>query len=57
MYYMRVVIVEGKGEVLGMNLARPIVTKGDLLRSCVKVRAAIELSLKEVSGVGQGMGV
>ena len=30
---------------------------GTLLRSCAEVRAAIELSLGEVSGVGPGMGV
>jgi len=30
---------------------------GTLLRSCAKVSAAIELSLKEVSRVSHGMGV
>ena len=28
-----------------------------LLRSCAEVRAAIELSLEELSGVGYGIGV
>ena len=30
---------------------------GTLLCSCVEVRAAIQLSLEEVSGVGHGMAV
>ena len=31
MYYMGVVIVLGKGAVLGVNLGRPIVTNGDFV--------------------------
>jgi len=50
-----VVIAKGDGKVLGVNLGRPIVTNGNLLRSCVEVRAAIELSFGAVSGVGPGI--
>jgi len=38
-----------EGAVLGVNLGRPIVTNGPLLRSC----AAIELSFRTVSWVTQ----
>jgi len=43
--------------ILGVNLWRPIVTNGDLLRRCVEVRIAIELSFGVVSGVGPGIHV
>jgi len=33
---MQVVIVEGEGAVLGVNLGRSILTKGAVLHSCVK---------------------
>jgi len=38
-------------------LRPPVVTKGSLLRFCVEVRAAIELSLREVSEVSLGIHV
>jgi len=47
-----VVIVEGEGTVLWINLGRLIVTNGDLLHSCAEVHEPIELSFWEVSGVG-----
>jgi len=37
------------------NLQRPIVTNGNVLRRCVEVRTAIELSFGVVSGVGPGI--
>ena len=40
-----------EGAVLEVNFGRPIVSNGDFLRSCAEVRAAIELSLGEVSEV------
>jgi len=53
-----VVIVElGEGAVWGVNLRRPIITNGDLLRRCVEVRTVIELSFGVVSGVGPGIRV
>jgi len=52
-----VVIVEGKGAVLGVNWGVPLSPMGPLLRSCAEVRAAIELSFGMVSGVGPGIGV
>ena len=54
---MGVVIIEGEGAVLRVNVGRPIVTNGDLLRHCVEVRTAIELSFGMVSGVGSGIHV
>jgi len=36
-----------------VNLGRPIVTNGNLLRSCAEVRAAIELSFVMTIGVGR----
>ena len=51
------VIVEGKGAVLGVNLGRPIVTTGTLSRSCAEVCAAIELSFGVVSEVTPGIHV
>jgi len=47
----------GKGAVLGVNVEHPIVTNGNLLRSCAKVREPIELSFGVVNGVGRGLGV
>ena len=38
------------GAVFGVNLGRPVVTNENLWRSCAEGRAAIELSLEEVSG-------
>jgi len=52
-----VVVVEGEGTVLGVNLGRPIVTTGALLRSCAEMHIAIELSFGVVSGVGPGIDV
>jgi len=46
----------GRGS-LGVNLRRPIVTNGILLRCCVEVRITIELSFGVVSGVGPGIHV
>ena len=47
-----------EGAVWGeVNLRRPIVTKGNLLRRCVKVRTTIELLFGVVSGVGPGIHV
>ena len=46
----------GRGS-LGVNLRHPIVTNGTLLRRCVEVRTAIELSFGVVSGVGPGIHV
>jgi len=40
-----------KGAVLGVNLGRPVVIIGPLLRSCAEVREPIELSFGVVSGV------
>jgi len=40
-----------------VNLGRPTVTKGPLLRSCAEVREPIELSINMVSGVGPGTDV
>jgi len=54
---MGVVIVEGEGAVLGVNLGRPIVTNRALLRSCAEVHAAIELSFGVVSGDTPGIHV
>jgi len=54
---MGVVIIEGEGAVLGVNLGRPIVTKGAFLRSCVEVRTAIKLAFGVVSGMGPGIDV
>ena len=44
------VIVEGEGTVLGVNLGRPTVTNGE-------VHESIELTFGVVTGVSQGMGV
>jgi len=43
--------VEGEGAVLRVNLGHLIVTNGDFLSSCAKVRALIELSFGVVSGI------
>jgi len=43
--------------VLGVNLGRPIVTNGSLLRSCVKVHEPIELSFVVVIWVRLGIHV
>jgi len=48
--------LKGRGS-LGVNFRRSIVTSGDLLRRCVEVRTAIELSFGMVSGVGPGIHV
>jgi len=40
-----VVIVEGKGAVLGMDLRRPIVTNGILLRSCARAMPSSQITL------------
>jgi len=48
-----VLILEGEGAVLGVNLGHPIVTNWALLHSCAEVRTAIEL----VFGVGLGIDV
>ena len=57
---MGVVIVEGKGAVLGVNLevGTSIVTNGEFVAySSAKIRESIELSFGVVSGVGRGIGV
>ena len=43
--------------VLEVNVGHPIVTNGDLLRSCVKMRDVIELPFGVVSVVDSGIGV
>ena len=40
-----------------VNLGRPIVTNGPLLRSCAEVHEAIKLSFGKVSGVGPAIDV
>jgi len=52
-----VIIVEWEGAILEVNVGRPIVTNGTLLRRCVEVRRAIELSFGVVSGVVLGIHV
>ena len=47
------VIVKGEGAVLGVNLGHPIITNGELFRSCAEVCAVIELSFGVVSRVTQ----
>jgi len=42
-----------KGQFLGVNLGRPIVINGALLRSCAEVCAVIELSFGVESEVTQ----
>ena len=42
-YWMGVVIVEGEGTDLGVNLGRPIVTNRSLLHRCAAVHEWIEL--------------
>jgi len=52
--------VEGEGEVLGVNVRRPIVANGDFVASlCGSAYSgiAIELSFGTVSGVGAGIHV
>jgi len=49
---------KGRGSFgFGVNLGTPIVTNGNLLHSCVKVRESTELSFGVVSGIGRGMGI
>ena len=50
MYLIGVVIVEGEGAVLRVNLECPVVSNAE-------VRERIELLFRVVSGVGNGMGV
>jgi len=45
----------GKGQFFWVNVGRPIVTNGNLLRSCAKVRESIELSFGVVSRVSLGI--
>ena len=46
---MWMVIVDGKGQLLEVNLGRPIVTNGDFVAySCVEVREPIEVSFGPV---------
>jgi len=52
-----VVIVEGKGAVLGVNVGRPIVAMGTSLHSCAEVRELIKLFFGMVSRVGLGIRV
>ena len=54
---MVMVIVKGEGAVLGLNLGHPIVPMGILMCSCAEICEPIELSFREVSWVGCGMGV
>ena len=41
----------------GVHMGRPIVTMGTLLRTCAKVREAIEMPFGAVSGIGPGIGI
>jgi len=55
---MGVVIVEGEGAVLRLNLGHPIVINGDFdAKLCAEVREPIELSFGVVSGVSPGIHV
>ena len=40
-----VVIVEGEGAVLGMNLGHPIVTNGTFFHSCARATCSSHISL------------
>jgi len=49
-------IDQGEGQ-FRLNVGRFIVINRTLLHTCVKVREAIKLLFRVVSGVGRGMGV